>query len=177
MSHVRLVYSRYHDKSPSIVDSNPPLSTTVSLKPSNDQHSKISRHFLTPSRLTSKDWSVLTLRDQTMSSDRSRYQSIQSRSRNPSTLTSYSRSKDRTTSNNSPIFSFLQTPTAANNHIENNNLVRVAPHHSTHNTSPSHLGELRQWISELYVGVYCMRDHVIHVISIAKTVTIVTEEI
>ena len=145
IDYVLLVNSRYHDKSSSTAGSNQPLTTTLQT-PSNDRYSK--RQVLTPSRLTSKSRSVLTLRDQTMSSDRSRHQFIQSRSRSPSTLTNCSRSKDLTTSNNnSPLFSFLQTPTVASNHTD----VRVTPQHSTpHNVSSSSpLGGLQQWISEL----------------------------
>ena len=140
--------SRYRDTlSSTDGSSNRPLSTTISQTPSNDRYRK--RQAFMPSRLTSKGQSSLTIKDQTMSLDRSRHQSIQSRSRNPSTLTNYSRLKDLTTSNNSsPIFSFLQTPTSANNvHV------RIPPQHSPpHNTSPSSpVQELQQWFSELYV--------------------------
>lgn len=142
---------------------------------------------LTSSRFSSTDQSV---HSESLSSD-------QSRSRNPPTSASqsrsvyYLRSRNQSSqsrskellmsSNHSPLFTSVQTPPFSyptNNHVENldsHNVVHRPLNKSHDSSQQSPIRELQQWIDELYVFLlyeitWSMSSN------IAKIITIVTEE-
>jgi len=134
--------------------SRQPSSTIVTpLKPLSDQHSQISRLVSKSSRPTSKDWSPLLLKDQA----KSRYHSISTSRSSSSTGT-----KSRTLNDRSPIFSFVQTPPSlitTSSHTSNTreSINTRTSSQSNTNSPSSPQGDLRQWISELYVSTFVLR--------------------